>query len=163
QEGQARESLAAALRSDFWRANTVLERDKWIAHVLRREAEPLVVPNLSAFLDGEYQPKDTKERLEFIEPCSYRKRYWAVARLYADVFAAEPELADDPKAAHRYHAACAAALAGAGQGHDAAKLNGDGRARLREQALGWLRADLAMYANRLQAANAQDRPLVRQQ
>jgi serine/threonine-protein kinase len=163
QEGQARATLAAALRSDFWRANTVLERDKWIAHVLRREAEPLVVPNLSAFLNGDYRPKDTKERLKFIEPCSYRKHYWAVARLYADVIAAEPELADDPKAAHRYHAACAAALAGTGRGHDAATLNGDGRARLREQALGWLRADLALYANRLQAANAQDRTLVQQQ
>jgi serine/threonine-protein kinase len=162
QDGQSRATLAAALRSNFWGAPSILERDKWIAHVLRREAEPLVVPNLSAFLNGEYQPKDSKERLELIEPCRFRERYCTVARLYGDVFAAEPKLADDLKAAHRYRAACAAALAGTGQGNDAAKLNDDGRARLRQQALDWLRADLAMQTNRLQGANRQDRTMVQQ-
>jgi hypothetical protein len=42
----------------------------------------------------------------------------------------------------RYDAACAAALAGCGNGKDTAKLSGDERAAFRKQALDWLRADL---------------------
>ena len=41
--------------------------------------------------------------------------------------------------------ACAAALAGCGQGKDAGKLAGDERTRLRNQALGWLKADLEAW------------------
>jgi hypothetical protein len=52
--------------------------------------------------------------------------------------------------AHRYHAACAAALAGCGQGHDAAGLDANERARLRRQALDWLRADLAAWGRVLE-------------
>jgi hypothetical protein len=51
-------------------------------------------------------------------------------------------------AGHRYRAACAASLAGGGQGA-AADLDGQERARLREQALGWLRADLAQWETAL--------------
>jgi serine/threonine-protein kinase len=43
---------------------------------------------------------------------------------------------------HRYHAARAAALAGCGQGRDAADLDEKGRAAFRRQALDWLRAEL---------------------
>ena len=82
------------------------------------------------------------------------------AAWYAEAFAVEPKLAHDPRAFHRYNAACAAALAGTGQGHDADKLREDERARLRKQALDWLRADLAMYATRLQGSDAQDRKIM---
>jgi eukaryotic-like serine/threonine-protein kinase len=57
-----------------------------------------------------------------------------------------PALAGDLKVQHRYNAACAAALAGCGQGEYAAQLSDKERARLRQQALTWLRADLAQYA-----------------
>src|SRR5262249_48397493 len=66
----------------------------------------------------------------------------AAARFYEHAFAGDPTLADNPQAPHRYNAACAAALAGCGQGKDADKLNAKERARLRRQALDWLRADL---------------------
>jgi len=169
QAQQAREILAAALRCYDWSETSAYHHDMWIAHLLRLEAEEAIVPNLSAFLNGEYQLHDSKERLEFVEPCRFRKRYSAVARLYADAFAAEPKLADDLNAAHRYNAACAAALAGSGQGNDAGMLKDEERARLRRQALDWLRADLAMSAKRLQparpevqGANPQDPSMVRQ-
>ena len=45
----------------------------------------------------------------------------------------------------RYDAACAATLACCGQGKDADKLDSEERARLRQQALDWLRADLKAY------------------
>src|SRR5262249_28504105 len=55
-------------------------------------------------------------------------------------------LADDLPAAHRYNAACSAALAAAGKGEDAAKLSGSERRALLRQALTWLRADLAAWS-----------------
>ena len=60
-------------------------------------------------------------------------------------FAEKPSLADDLDSEHRYNAACAAGLAGCGQGADTDKLDTKERARLRRQALDWLRADLRAY------------------
>jgi hypothetical protein len=65
----------------------------------------------------------------------------AADRLFAAAFEADPAAAADLGAAHRYNAACCAARAGCGQGGDA-PLDPAQRARLRAQALAWLRADL---------------------
>jgi hypothetical protein len=71
-------------------------------------------------------------------------------------------LADDLNAGHRYNAACSAALAATGQGEDAAKLIDQERTRLRQQALHWLRADLGMWAKRLETGQPADRVAVQQ-
>jgi tetratricopeptide (TPR) repeat protein len=71
--------------------------------------------------------------------------YAASAGDYRAAFAAKPELANDLKEQYRYNAACAAALAGCGQGKDADKLDHTERALLRKQALDWLRDDLKAY------------------
>ncbi len=71
------------------------------------------------------------------------------------------ELEPDPKNfPARHHAACCAALAAAGQGKDADKLEAAERPRLRRQALDWLRADLAFYARLLEAGKPADHKLV---
>jgi hypothetical protein len=93
---------------------------------------------------------------------SISKRYAASARLYADAFAAEPKLAADLNAEHLYNAACSAALAAAGQGEDAAKLDDKEKARLRKQALAWLRADLALRTKQLQSGLPADRTAAQQ-
>jgi hypothetical protein len=72
-----------------------------------------------------------------------KQRYAAAAGFYTGAFAAQPKLAEDLRCGHRYNAACAAAQAGCGQGKDAKDLAEKQRARLRKQALDWLRADLA--------------------
>jgi hypothetical protein len=64
---------------------------------------------------------------------------------------------DDLRAAHRYNAACAAALAAAGQGRDAPKPDDMERARLRRQALGWLQADLALGGKEAEKGTPQAR------
>ena len=92
--------------------------------------------------------------------CQATKRYAAAARLYAEAFAADPKLADDPRAGHRYNAACCAALAAAVQGTDPAKLDAKERARLRRQALGWLRADLVLRSKQVDQGTPQDRSAV---
>jgi hypothetical protein len=72
-------------------------------------------------------------------------------------------LTDDPVAGRRYNAACAAALAGCGQGKDAGTLNGEQRARLRRQALDWLQADLEAWRRRLDGEPDKFRPVVTEQ
>jgi tetratricopeptide (TPR) repeat protein len=124
-----------------------------------REAEWMAAmeSNLTAFLKGEFQPKDTADRLGLVGVCQGKKLWAAAARLYADAFAADPKLADDPMRSHRYDAACCAALAAAGQGEDAAQLDDKERARLRQQALGWLRADLALRRRQLESGEHAER------
>src|SRR5262249_5242523 len=62
---EARKVFAAAVLDSDWRAR-VGNPHGWICHVLRREAESLIVPNLPAFLAGELQPRDNDERLALL-------------------------------------------------------------------------------------------------
>jgi serine/threonine-protein kinase len=100
----------------------------------------------AVLLEGKNKPADAAEYLQLAELCSLKKQYAAAARLSADAFAAKPQLADDLKTSRRYNAACAAARAAAGQGTDAATLDDKERARWRQQALDWLRADLTTWS-----------------
>jgi hypothetical protein len=112
-------------------------------------------------LAGKAQATDNRERLGLIEVCRLQRRHVAAARLYADAFSADAKLADDLKAAHRYNAACVAAMAAAGQGGDADKLDDKERAALRQQALSWLRSDLDLWSKRLTDGTAADREAAR--
>jgi tetratricopeptide (TPR) repeat protein len=107
---------------------------------------------LSKVLRGESQPADAAERLQLAGLCGrpYKQLDGAAARFYSEAFAAEPKRAKDLRASLRYNAARAAARAGCGQGKDAAGLGEQERARLRRQALDWLRADLAAWGERLE-------------
>src|SRR5262249_30638409 len=98
-----------------------------------------VQDKLAAYLKGDFKPTTNDERLGLARWCQIKKHYHTSARLYADAFAADPKLADDLNAAAR-----SAVLATAGKGEDAAKLDDKEKARLRQQALDWLKADLAL-------------------
>jgi serine/threonine-protein kinase len=76
---------------------------------------------------------------------SCKKHDAAAQCCYGAAFAAEPKLAENLNTQRRYNAACAAALAGCGQGEEADKLGEQERARRRQQALDWVRADLKAY------------------
>jgi tetratricopeptide (TPR) repeat protein len=107
-----------------------------------------LLPRLSEVLAGKDKPKSPAEGCEFGRLCGqpFQKRYAEAVRRFAEAFAADPNLAADLTASHRYNAACYAALAAAGQGADAATIDAQERTRLRRRALAWLRADLARYA-----------------
>jgi tetratricopeptide (TPR) repeat protein len=129
-----------------------------------REAERLVAleGRLPAILKGDDRPRDTAERLAFAQMGYDTKRYAAAARFWAEAFADDPKSADDPRAGHRYNAACAAARAGCGEGRDDPPPDDVARAGLRARALGWLQADLAAWSKRLASGPPQARDAVRQ-
>src|SRR5262249_45346018 len=141
---EARKTLAVAVRAYNWKQPQADHPTAWVSHVLRREAEALILANLPAFLAGKYQPHANDERLALLGAWRAQGLYRAAARLCADAFATDPGLADQLttecrysslRGEHydddrmdllntecRYLAARCAALAGCGQGKDGARL-----------------------------------------
>src|SRR5262249_20823662 len=95
QKEPARKTLAKAVVAFDWSAAQADNRDVWIAHILRREAETLILPKLPAFLRGEHQPLDNDERLALVGVSQYQGLSHAAVRLYSDAFSADPTLAED--------------------------------------------------------------------
>jgi hypothetical protein len=108
-------------------------------------------------LSGEAQPAGAAEGIEMADLCRYKGLYASSARLFAEALAADEGLAANVRAGHLYRAACSAALAGCGQGEEGAKVDEAGKARLRRQALDWLRTDLAGRAEQLKGGGPPDR------
>src|SRR5262249_35016855 len=77
--------------------------------------------------------------------------------LCAEAFLTDPKLTESIQMPHRYNAACVAVLAAVGQGQDAGQLDAMEKARLRKQAVDWLRADLALWARYRQNGKSEDR------
>ena len=139
-------------RQPFWSHPSA----EWV-----RQAEQLsgLVGRLPAVLSGE-ETVGGAELVQFALLCYQTRRYGTMARLAAEAFDAEPELADDLASAHRYNAACGAALAGAGKGEDDPPLDDEARAGCRRQAVAWLRSDLEAWAERLDAEEDDARQVV---
>jgi Flp pilus assembly protein TadD len=151
QKGRYRQAVNELRRGDELGSHDprwALPSEQWL-----RNAERLadLDSRLPALLEGEGQPKDAGERLLLARLCQlpHKKLYFASARWYAEAFAAQSAMGDNLGSGNRYNAACAAALAGCGQGQDAADLDESRRAHLRRQALDWLRADLGAWRNLL--------------
>jgi tetratricopeptide (TPR) repeat protein len=132
---------------------------RWVRQARRLVRQEKELPGV---LSGRRKPASAAERVKYAAVCALTRRYRGAARLYAEAFTADPTLADDLQAANRYDAACAAALAAAGQGRDAPKADDKERARLRRQALVWLRADLALWGQQAQKGTPQARAEVRE-
>jgi tetratricopeptide (TPR) repeat protein len=125
-----------------------------------READPTMAffdTRLKAIVKGEQSPKDVGERLQLAQRAYDLLRYAAATRLWRDAFEADPRLADDRLAQLRYHAACAATLAGCGQGKDDPPASGDEKTKLRYQALEWLTAELGAWEKVLATAGNEQR------
>ena len=163
-KADARRTLAETLRTYNWQS--AADDRLWVSHVLRREAEALILPGVPPFRGKTAQPRADDERLALVEICQSQGLHRSAARLMADAFEADPQLANDSttecrdnaapqsepsdrsttlKAEFRYLAARNAALAGSGSGNDAADLALAEKARWRRQALDWLLADLKAW------------------
>ncbi len=124
--------------------------ETWVGNA-RRLVE--LEAKLPALLKGKTTPKDSAERLALADFCYQTARYATSARFWGEAFAETPALADDLTNGHRYNAACSASLAASGRGKDEPMPDDPAKAKLREQALGWLRADLAAWGKVLDGGN----------
>src|SRR5262249_43430121 len=126
---------------------------QWVQEYERMAELERQLPDL---LEGKSTPASPAGWMELAKLCTRKSLYRGAVRCYEGAFAA-PRVADDLAAGHRYDAACAAALAACGQGKDAADPEDKGRASMRQKALGWLRADLALRTKQLESGKPADR------
>jgi Flp pilus assembly protein TadD/serine/threonine protein kinase len=145
QQGELQKALAALRRGHTlgsrrtdWRYPSA----QWVQSCQRLIA---LEEQLPAFLAGEARPASAEQGIDLATVCSLKQRYRAAVRFYEEAFAAEA----GRLLAHRYNAACAAALAGCGKGDDAGKLSDRERQRLRTRAREWLRDELAHLTRQL--------------
>jgi tetratricopeptide (TPR) repeat protein len=108
-------------------------------------------PKLPDILSGKQQPAGAGERIEYAQLCQAKQWYAAGARLYGEVLSGRPAVAAAADDHDPYDAACAAALAAAGHGQDASKLDAPARQRLRRQARDWLNALLVLNRRAMQS------------
>jgi tetratricopeptide (TPR) repeat protein len=158
--GRLREAEAATRRC----LDRIPQRHELRSNVLAqlRRCERLIAlqDRLPAVLQGKDRPADAAEALEFAELCGILGQPVAAARLYAEALGASPPPALDLRTDHRYRAACAAALAGCGRGGDGVGLSPAERARWRERARAWLRAEVTLWTGVLDDGPQADRVLV---
>src|SRR5262249_15130148 len=92
---------------------------QWIHNAQRLRERERALP---AVLSGAVRATDAAELLDYARVCRWQRRFVASARFFQQAFARSPALAEGATRGswRRYDAACAAALAAAGQGEDAA-------------------------------------------
>ncbi len=126
------------------------------------ERQIALAGRLPDVISGKDKPATLAECLDFAQLCYDRKFYAASARLWAEAFAKDPKVVADRARQHRYNAACAAALAGCGQGKDEPPPDDVAKSALRKQALEWLKAEHAEWAKFLETGPPQAHPFVAQ-
>ncbi len=116
--------------------------------------------HLTPVLTEKERLNSAEEMLVYARLCLFYKHlYNNATKFYADAFGIRPELANDLRLGHRFDAACAAALAGNGEGKDVASFTAIDRQTRREQARRWLAEDLALWTK----LAASDKPMDRAQ
>jgi tetratricopeptide (TPR) repeat protein len=110
------------------------------------ERHTLLAERLPRILAGVDQPDGGEDLLSYADFASGRRLYAAAVRLYERAMADVPENLASGSGEPRLRAACAAAQAGCGRGFDQPPPDDAGRAKLRAEALVWLKADLAAWS-----------------
>jgi tetratricopeptide (TPR) repeat protein len=115
---------------------------------------------LAAIFGGDQKLQDNRERLELAQSAYDNARHVAAARLWSGAVEADPKAGENRQTQILYNAACAAALAGCGLGKDNPAPDHSAKTRLREQALGWLQAELAVWTELVENGPATGRPFI---
>jgi tetratricopeptide (TPR) repeat protein len=136
---EARKAFAALMLYHQWDEKHMEGSEGWIRHLLRREAEQMIFPNLTAVLEGKQQPRDNDERLAQIGACRFENRLAALACIYHEAFAAGLKRSN----IELHDAGRVAVQAGCGDGIDAESLGEDERRNWRAQGRKWLREALS--------------------
>jgi hypothetical protein len=122
--------------------------------------EPTRWKRFLTLLRGEDEPADNAERLSFAQTAYDQRKFAFATRLFAEALESDPKLGDDRHARRRYIAARAAALAAAGQSEDGPPRDTAARAKLRHQALDWLKAELLAWTKLLKSGPPELRPFI---
>jgi serine/threonine protein kinase/tetratricopeptide (TPR) repeat protein len=180
---ESRRTLATAIGSFDWSAPQADVRDVWINHILRREAEALIMPNLPGLVQGTAKPANNEERFALAGSCQFAGRWYDAARWYSDALANDPAWikareADCLDRAHsgkpflrvdelayscRYPWARCAVMSAGDVGKNGADLNETERARMRGLAREWLLSDLEVWKKVLELNPTTGREIVNQQ
>jgi tetratricopeptide (TPR) repeat protein len=104
-------------------------------------------------------PKTAKGTFELADVAwRYKQHHNMAVALYSRVFTPEANVLDDLIGDHRYRAACSALLTAAGKAVDLPKPSAGQKSQRREQALGWLRAELDYCTKSARAGKSEDTP-----
>ena len=125
----------------------------------RCEAMKVLEARLGAVLAGKDTPSTPSQRALFATLCRIKGRNADATRLFSEALAADPALATDLLQGFRYHAACAASLAGRGIGTGDEDASPSEQSAYREQARQWLLADAELLRARIE--EPADRPRIR--
>jgi Tfp pilus assembly protein PilF len=128
--------------------------------VKEAQARVTLETRLPDALAGKYQPGSGGEWSDLARACRARKLHSAAVQCYLRAFEQTPTLLIDPQRGNRVLALRSAALASCGQGEQA-PTNPVERARLRRQALAWLRQEASRWESALQKATPEQQILVR--
>lgn len=161
QQGQFDEALVCVKKARDLLPATDPTREQTLPLLGHCERFAALNSRLPAILRREEKPTDAAEQIDLARVCTLKKLHATAARFYRDAFSAEPKSAGTAPAGVRYQAACAAALAGCTKGLDADQLDDKERAHWRQQALEWLRHDLAWWSKQLDDADARIKAGVR--
>jgi hypothetical protein len=123
------------------------ERDICDQLLKQCDERPELEKRLAAVLAGEPRPDDPSESLVLARVAADEGRSLDAAHLFEQAFTRSQALADDIDHDHRYAAACSAVRAAA----EEIDLDEGERTRLRDEAAGWLAADLEARTKALDA------------
>ncbi len=125
-----------------------------------REVERMIAleKRLPALLRKEDRLTTVSERIRLARLCHIRHLFATSAAIWDELFAAEPRLALELSAGHRYSAACSAARAASGESEESTPPDPAARERLRGKAREWLEADLATVIESMAKASPRERP-----
>ena len=104
--------------------------------------------------------KDAAELLAFGFRTYNLQKFALAARFYGEALDREPALVESRQAQHAYNAACCAALAASNQGIDDVPTDDAARMKFRQQALGWLQAELDQWRKFLDSATTEQRQML---
>jgi hypothetical protein len=107
-------------------------------------------------LKGEAAPKDNNERLALARWCEERRLLAAAARNTAAALESDPKLGENVQGRIRHQATGRAVQAGVGQGEDDPRPDEAAKNQWRSRARDFFRADLHLYAKKIESGNASD-------
>jgi eukaryotic-like serine/threonine-protein kinase len=128
--------------------------DKAAGNLKKLEPQVVRIPRMQAIQKGEVEPESGAECIQLTQLAKSMKRWRTAARLFEIAFAGNPDLA---VGANRYNAACYAVLAAVEQGNETGTIDDKERARLRQQAVAWLRGNLTGMTKQAATAKPTER------